>query len=666
VNPSRAKRFAVAAAFVSILPASSLPAAIPKPTGIYVLNEASDELPVTSAYAAGLTTSPAYASDVAGHAIFVPIAKILPSVTTWGQFNWDWTYVDTLVQTAVSNGKRFSIELETGYQSSTTYLESLPSGFRTACGANCAPLFDVWTTGGAQSRCISAYIPLPWVPNVQQFWDAAATALAAHLKQNGTYSSLTLVHIPGLSVYDEEVRLPTGIPAPAASDTSVCPDGRAAVAAVTGDASASHWQSLGYSDAAVVGGFKTIAASFARAFPDRYLGYSVFPAAAKGIDFPNLTGDAPGTVAAQLVQALASVAPGRVEIQSDALDTTGTDTEVTGLAAQVGATIGWQANRHGGTGAGCNGGGPGSCNPDGASGPFYQLLRNGAQSAGRYVEVWSADVVAYPLALGGAKSAELYQPNYEGLWWADPPGSESGWGVNIAHQGDILFATWFTYDTDGSGMWLVVSDGAKTGPGTYSGALYRTTGPAFSAVAFDPAQVKAVAVGSATFTFGDENNGTFDYTVNGVHQSKAIVRQVYGSTTPTCAANLASPGNPNYQDLWWNANESGWGVNVTHQGDTLFATWFTYDTNGRGLWIVMPDGAKTGAGTYSGALYRTTGPAFDATPFDPAQVKASQVGSGTFAFASANAGTFSYTVDGVSQAKSITRQSFSLPPTTCE
>ena len=30
--------------------------------------------------------------------------------------------------------------------------------------------------------------------------------------------------------------------------------------------------------------------------------------------------------------------------------------------------------------------------------------------------------------------------NYEGLWWNAPPGSESGWGINLAHQGNVIFA----------------------------------------------------------------------------------------------------------------------------------------------------------------------------------------------------------------------------------
>src|SRR6266567_5634406 len=71
--------------------------------------------------------------------------------------------------------------------------------------------------------------------------------------------------------------------------------------------------------------------------------------------------------------------------------------------------------------------------------------------------------------------------NYDGLWWASPAGSESGWGVNFAHQGDIIFASWFTYDLAGKGLWLVMT-APKIAPGVYSGALYTTTGPAFHGV----------------------------------------------------------------------------------------------------------------------------------------------------------------------------------------
>ncbi len=258
--------------------------------------------------------------------------------------------------------------------------------------------------------------------------------------------------------------------------------------------------------------------------------------------------------------------------------------------------------------------------------------------------------------------------DYQGLWWRSPAASEAGWGINITHQGDILFATWFTYDSDGSGMWLVMPNGAKSAPDTYGGPLYRTTGPAFSSPAFDPARVTVTQVGTATFAFGDADNGTFTYTVNGVTQAKPITREVFASPVPTCTQ-TGTPQATNFQDLWWHApanSESGWGINITHQADTIFATWFTYAADGKGMWVVMANGARSAPGTYSGDLFRTTGPAFDAVPWDPARVVATQVGRGTFTFTDAANGTFAYTLDGVTQTKAITREEFATPATVCK
>lgn len=258
--------------------------------------------------------------------------------------------------------------------------------------------------------------------------------------------------------------------------------------------------------------------------------------------------------------------------------------------------------------------------------------------------------------------------NFQALWRHAPDGTESGWGVNVTHQGDILFATWFTYDSDGSGMWLVMSDGARTAPNTYSGGLFRATGPSFNTPVFNSANVVLTQVGSGTFAFTDVNNGTFTYTVNGITQSKPITREIFSSPVPTCAAGGARGANLNFQDLWWRApagSEPGWGVNITHQGDILFATWFTYASNGKGLWLVMSNGNKTATNTYSGAFYQTTGPAFSSAPFDSSAVVLTPVGTGTFTFSDADNGVFSYTLNGVSNSKPITRNVFSSPITVC-
>ncbi len=72
-----------------------------------------------------------------------------------------------------------------------------------------------------------------------------------------------------------------------------------------------------------------------------------------------------------------------------------------------------------------------------------------------------------------------------------------------------------------------------------------------------------------TVTFSGANSATLTYSVNGVTVSKAIERQVYGTRAANCAPTTASRATAtNYQDLWWNPAESGWGINVTHQDST--------------------------------------------------------------------------------------------------
>jgi hypothetical protein len=252
--------------------------------------------------------------------------------------------------------------------------------------------------------------------------------------------------------------------------------------------------------------------------------------------------------------------------------------------------------------------------------------------------------------------------NFQGLWWRSPGGSENGWGVNLAHQGDTLIATWYTYDLDGSPMWLY-SDARKTTGTTYTGALYQTRGSPFT-VAYNPSQFSGTVVGSVTFTFTDANAGTFGYTVNGVTQSKAITKFVFSSPVPTCVAG-STVSSTNYSDLWWRAGgtESGWGVNVVHQGETLFATWYTYGADGTDLWMVMDSAAKIADRTYRGNVYRTTSAPFNA--YNGSLFAGTLVGTGTFTFADGSNGTFSYTVDGATQSKSIARYVFSSPPTSC-
>ena len=117
----------------------------------------------------------------------------------------------------------------------------------------------------------------------------------------------------------------------------------------------------------------------------------------------------------------------------------------------------------------------------------------------------------------------------------------------------------------------------------------------------------------------------------------------------------------NYQDLWWNPNESGWGINISHQGDVMFATWFIYGANSQPTWIFLSNAKRFGASgnTFSDKIYQaTSGSPFSAVPFVPSVPEDNfrEVGTATFIFSDARTATLTYTVDGVQVVKQLTRQ----------
>ena len=276
-----------------------------------------------------------------------------------------------------------------------------------------------------------------------------------------------------------------------------------------------------------------------------------------------------------------------------------------------------------------------------------------------------ADIAAW-IALDLGIGPPQLQANFTALWW-NP--DESGWGINFNHQGSIIFGTLFTYDAGGAPMWLVMPSGNLQSGSTYSGQLFRTTGPPFDASPFNPIGADNLSlVGTMTVTFAGADAATLVYSFNGLQVTKSIRRQVFGSRAADCSTISGDRSAfSNYQDLWWNAAESGWGLNLTHQDNTLFATLFTYDAAGRDLWLVLPSGARQADGSYSGDLYRTTGPAFNANPFTPIGAgNLTVVGNMRLRFADGNNGTLTYTYQGRTVTKAITRQVFANPVPVCQ
>jgi hypothetical protein len=259
--------------------------------------------------------------------------------------------------------------------------------------------------------------------------------------------------------------------------------------------------------------------------------------------------------------------------------------------------------------------------------------------------------------------------NYTALWWNAPAHSEPGWGMNFVQQGDVAFATLFTYDASGAPMWIFMSGGARQGTAdTFSGPLYRATGPAFFTSPFPSiGPGNLTQVGTMTVAFSGANSGTLTYSVDGLNVNKSITRQVYGTAAANCVSTTGSRASAtNYQDLWWNSpahSESGWGLNITHQGNILFGTLFTYGSNNRDLWLVMSSGERQPDGSYLGELYQTAGPPFNAQPWTPAG--ATPVGTMRLRFSNGETGTLEYTAYGITVTKTITRQEFWSPLPLC-
>jgi hypothetical protein len=128
----------------------------------------------------------------------------------------------------------------------------------------------------------------------------------------------------------------------------------------------------------------------------------------------------------------------------------------------------------------------------------------------------------------------------------------------------------------------------------------------------------------------------------------------------------ATPQTHDANDLWIVPEESGWGLNLFHQGDTLFGSLFVYGPDGRARWytassLVGDDGGQLHdhPNIYTGPLYESTGPAIGGS-FDPSRVTRRQVGMMTIELATEkpsgigslrNYANVYYSVDGVQVQK---------------
>jgi hypothetical protein len=109
-------------------------------------------------------------------------------------------------------------------------------------------------------------------------------------------------------------------------------------------------------------------------------------------------------------------------------------------------------------------------------------------------------------------------------------------------------------------------------------------------------------------------------------------------------------------DLWWNPAESGWGLNIVEQGNTLFGTLFVYDVAGRPKWYSASSLVFNGS-AWVGTLVESTGPYFG-TAWFPEMVTRRVVGTMRIDNRGRDTLQVDYTIDGVSVSKLLNRATF--------
>jgi hypothetical protein len=203
---------------------------------------------------------------------------------------------------------------------------------------------------------------------------------------------------------------------------------------------------------------------------------------------------------------------------------------------------------------------------------------------------------ASSLSLLAASASHAQTTNYTDMWWNK---SESGWGLQITHHNDQIFGTWYTYDTDGSQLFITLpgcplSAGGKFNGTECEGELFRTKGTPITAPTFIGAT--NTKIGTAKLTFTGANAATFNYKMGGVDITKAIERFPFG----TGVSNYPNDAS----DLYYQDGAAGWGFSLAQHGSTHFGVIYHYDENSNPIFLVMSAGQQTGS-TVTGDLFIT-------------------------------------------------------------
>jgi len=260
--------------------------------------------------------------------------------------------------------------------------------------------------------------------------------------------------------------------------------------------------------------------------------------------------------------------------------------------------------------------------------------------------------------------------NFAGLSgaWISPsqPGSRMLWQVSTdaAAPGKLSFAgRWFTFDgmlasDERNQRWYSLQGELSAGTHIAQLSLYRTVGGNFDAAS----AVDMSLVGSATLTFADCNNATFEFHFNDaargaetggidlrIPQNGSLVLQRQGNSA-ACSGAASAVAVGGLSGAWSDPAKSGQGVwfDVDAQDGTLAAGWATFapadDVRFLGVWrqrwFTLRAPMSDPKSIASIPIYSTIGANFNATSPAPTTL---QVGTASLSFDGCTRATLNYT-----------------------
>jgi hypothetical protein len=250
-------------------------------------------------------------------------------------------------------------------------------------------------------------------------------------------------------------------------------------------------------------------------------------------------------------------------------------------------------------------------------------------------------------------SPDLDQHGLTGSWF-EP--STNGQGFELEVYPDLSpgsgFAqvSWFTFDTAAGGedheRWYTLSGAVTSGQPSAALTIYQNTGGNFNALPITTAQ----GVGTATLSFATCSSGELAYNFTDGSGRTGTIPLTRLLQNVTCAQTAPYPTNADfaYSGNWYDQATSGQGftVEVNPVSNYLFAAWYTYAPSGAAAgaagqrWYTAQAAFTPGMRSIPVTIYETTGGIFN-TPTPPGE-QTLEVGTGTLAFQSCTAATFSY------------------------